>query len=70
MRETMPYLLVDTKERALSTNKACLGMLEIDDSVESCLGKTLAELFYNDSSRKTAVGKSMNSVMAAYEGSM
>ena len=46
----MPYLLVDTKERALSTNRACLTMLEIDDSIESCLGKTLAELFYNGSS--------------------
>ncbi len=56
----MPYLLVDTKERALSTNRACLGMLEIDDSIESCLGKTLAELFYNDPTRKTAVGKSMD----------
>ena len=56
----MPYLLVDTKERALSTNRACLGMLEIDDSVESCLGKTLADLFYNDPTRKTAVGKSMS----------
>ena len=55
----MPYLLVDSKERALSTNRACLTMLEIDDSIESCLGKTLAELFYNDPTRKTAVGKSM-----------
>ena len=56
----MPYLLVDSNERALSTNQACLNMLEIDDSIESCLGKTLAELFYNDPSRKTAVGKSMS----------
>ena len=55
----MPYLLVDTKERALSTNRACLTMLEIDDSIESCMGKTLAELFYNDPTRKTAVGKSI-----------
>ena len=55
----MPYLLVDTKERALSTNRACLNMLEIDDSIESCMGKTLAELFYNDPTRKTAVGKSI-----------
>ena len=55
----MPYLLVDTNERALSTNRACLNMLEIDDSIESCLGKTLAHLFYNDPTRKTAVGKSM-----------
>ena len=56
----MPFLLVDTKERALSTNRECLTMLEIDGSIESCLGKTLAELFYNDPTRKTAVGKSMS----------
>ena len=55
----MPYLLVDTQERTTSTNQACLDMLEIDDSVESCLGKTLAELFYNDPKRETAVGKSI-----------
>ena len=55
----MPYLLVDAQERTTSTNQACLDMLEIDDSVESCLGKTLAELFYNDPARETAVGKSI-----------
>ena len=55
----MPYLLVDTKERTVSTNKECLTMLEIDDDVEHCLGKTLAELFYNDPTRETAVGRSM-----------
>lgn len=55
----MPYLLVDTQERTTSTNQACLDMLEIDDSVKSCLGKTLAELFYNDPKRETAVGKSI-----------
>ena len=55
----MPYLLVDTEERALSTNQDCLNMLEINDSVEDCLGKTLAELFYNDPTRETAVGKSI-----------
>ena len=55
----MPYLLVDTKERTVSTNEACLKMLEIDRDIESCLGKTLAELFYNDPTRETAVGKSM-----------
>lgn len=56
----MPYLLVDTQERTTSTNQACLDMLQIDDSIESCLGKTLAELFYNDPGRKTAVGKSIH----------
>lgn len=55
----MPYLLVDVQERATGTNQACLDMLQIDDDVENCLGKTLAELFYNDPGRETAVGKSI-----------
>ena len=55
----LPYLLVDENERATSTNQACLDMLEIDGPVKNCLGKTLAELFYNDASRDTAVGKSI-----------
>lgn len=52
----MPYLCVDTREKAIFLNQACLDMLEIDGPVEACLGKTLAELFYNDPGRKTAVG--------------
>ena len=55
----LPYLLVDENECATSTNQACLDMLEIDGPVKDCLGKTLAELFYNDASRDTAVGKSI-----------
>ncbi len=55
----LPYLLVDAQEKATSTNQACLDMLEIDGPVKNCLGKTLAELFYNDASRETAVGKSI-----------
>jgi methyl-accepting chemotaxis protein len=55
----MPFLLVDTDERAVQINQACLDMLEIGGPVESCLGKTLAEVFYNDPSRKTAVGQSI-----------
>lgn len=55
----MPYLLVDAQERATATNQACLDMLQIGQSIESCLGKTLAELFYNDPKRDTAVGKSI-----------
>ncbi|WP_291438590.1 methyl-accepting chemotaxis protein [Desulfovibrio sp.] len=55
----LPYLLVDENERATSTNQACLDMLEIDGPVKDCLGKTLADLFYNDASRDTAVGKSI-----------
>ncbi len=53
------FLLVDTEERALATNRETLEMLEIDGSVESQLGKTLADIFYNDPSRETAVGKAM-----------
>ncbi len=55
----MPFLLVDTKERALATNAATLQMLEIDATPESVLGRTLADIFYNDPSRATAVGKAM-----------
>ncbi|MCA1945273.1 MAG: methyl-accepting chemotaxis protein [Desulfovibrio sp.] len=55
----MPYLLVDTQERALHINQACLDMLEIDGPMEACHGKTLAEVFYNDPTRKTAVGQSI-----------
>jgi len=56
----VPFLLVDTEERTLHTNQATLDMLEVDGSVEQQLGRTLAEIFYNDSSRETAVGKAMN----------
>jgi methyl-accepting chemotaxis protein len=55
----MPFLLVDTKERALFTNQACLDMLQIDGPVEKQYGRTLAEIFYNDPQRKTAVGQSI-----------
>ncbi|WP_034632174.1 methyl-accepting chemotaxis protein [Maridesulfovibrio bastinii] len=55
-----PYLLVDTEEKTLYTNRETLNMLEIDGSVESQLGKTLAHLFYNDPGRVTAVGKAMH----------
>ena len=56
----IPYLLVDPKERVLFTNDATLRMLEIDGQPERQLGRTLAEVFYNDASRPTAVGKAMN----------
>lgn len=55
-----PYLLVDTEERALFTNRQTLEMLEIDGPVERQLGKTLADIFYNDPGRETAVGKAMH----------
>ncbi|GFM37242.1 methyl-accepting chemotaxis protein [Desulfovibrio psychrotolerans] len=54
-----PFLLVDTKERALYTNQACMDMLEIDTPPEKQFGRTLAEIFYNDPTRKTAVGQSI-----------
>lgn len=55
----LAYLLVDVNEQATHTNQECLDMLEIDGPVENCIGKTLAELFYNDPGRETAVGKSI-----------
>lgn len=56
----MPFLLVDTDERALFTNQATLDMVQAEGKVEDHLGRTLAEIFYNDSSRETAVGKAMH----------
>lgn len=56
----MPYLLVDAQERTTNTNQACLDMLQIDGRVEDHLGKTLAELFYNDPTRETAVSKAIH----------
>jgi methyl-accepting chemotaxis protein len=55
----MPFLLVDPQERAVATNAATMKMLEIDTPPEAQLGRTLAEIFYNDPSRSTAVGKAM-----------
>ena len=56
----MPVLVVDTQERAVFINQPCLDMLEIDGPPDAQLGRTLAEIFYNDPTRKTAVGRSMN----------
>ena len=55
-----PYLMVDAQERAVATNAACLEMLELDGRPEDYLGQTLAQIFYNDPTRKTAVGRSIN----------
>ncbi|SDB03295.1 methyl-accepting chemotaxis sensory transducer with Pas/Pac sensor [Desulfonatronum thiosulfatophilum] len=55
-----PFLLVDVKERALFTNQACLDMLQIEGPPEKQYGRTLAEIFYNDPTRQTAVGKAIN----------
>lgn len=55
----MPFLLVNPQEQAVATNAATMEMLEIDTPPEAQLGRTLAEIFYNDPSRSTAVGKAM-----------
>ncbi len=55
----MPYLHVGADEKSLHLNQACLDMLQIDNSIEQSLGKTLSELFYNDASRKTVVSRSI-----------
>lgn len=56
----VPYLFVDTEEKVISTNQECLQMLELEGKPEDYLGQTLAQVFYNDSSRATAVGRAMN----------
>lgn len=56
----MPYLLTDTKERVVMTNKETMDMLQIDRAPETQHGRTLAEVFYNDPTRQTAVGKAIN----------
>ncbi len=55
----MPFLLVDSQERAVSSNLECLKMLELDGRPEDYYGQTLAQIFYNDPTRKTAVGRSI-----------
>ncbi|GAB1411133.1 hypothetical protein MASR1M90_22870 [Desulfovibrionales bacterium] len=57
----VPFLLVDTQEKAVFTNQACLDMVELDGAPQAQLGRTLAEIFYNDPGRKTAVGQAMAS---------
>jgi len=56
----LPFLLVDAQERAVCSNKDCLQMLELDGRPEDYYGQTLAQIFYNDPTRKTAVGRSIN----------
>ena len=56
----MPFLLVDEKERAVCSNRDCLAMLELDGRPEDYYGQTLAQIFYNDPGRKTAVGRSIS----------
>ncbi len=54
-----PYLLVDENEKTIASNKACMEMVEIDTPPEVQYGRTLAEIFYNDPTRTTAVGRSI-----------
>ncbi|WP_035064905.1 methyl-accepting chemotaxis protein [Nitratidesulfovibrio termitidis] len=56
----VPVLIVDREERTVFTNKACMDMLEIDTDPKAQYGRTLAEVFYNEPGRKTAVGRAMN----------
>lgn len=55
----VPFLLVNTQEEAIFTNQACLDMVELDGAPQAQLGRTLAEIFYNEPGRKTAVGQAM-----------
>ncbi|OGR38029.1 MAG: hypothetical protein A2051_07000 [Desulfovibrionales bacterium GWA2_65_9] len=55
----VPFLLVDEQERAVSSNMECLQMLELDGKPQDYYGQTLAQIFYNDPARKTAVGRSI-----------
>ena len=56
---TMPCLVVDTAEKVTFINKPCLDMLQLDGDPESFLGQGMAQVFYNDPSRQTVVGKTM-----------
>lgn len=56
----MPYFLVDTSERILQTNLACLEMLKITEPIESTYGKTLAEVFYNDTKHITFMSQTLS----------
>lgn len=56
----MPYLLTDTEERVTMTNRETMDMLQIDKAPETQYGRTLAEVFYNDPTRQTAVGKAIH----------
>ncbi|EFL49997.1 methyl-accepting chemotaxis sensory transducer with Pas/Pac sensor [Solidesulfovibrio fructosivorans JJ]] len=59
----IPFLLVDPDERTLYTNEATMRMLEIDAPPSSQTGRTLAEVFYNETGRETVVGKAMRQDM-------
>jgi len=56
----MPFLMVDVDERVVRSNQATMKMLELDGEVSSQYGKKLGDVFYNDPTRQTAVGKSIH----------
>ncbi|MFZ5426093.1 MAG: PAS domain S-box protein [Thermodesulfobacteriota bacterium] len=60
----VPYILVDTHERVIKTNQSFLDMLEINKSIDGCYGKTLAEIYYNDPTHDTYVGRSIREGLA------
>jgi methyl-accepting chemotaxis protein len=58
---SVPGIVTDTAEHVVYVNQHCLDMLQIDDSPEDCVGKTLSEIFYNEKGHETVVGKVMTS---------
>ncbi|WP_461209958.1 methyl-accepting chemotaxis protein [Desulfocurvus sp. DL9XJH121] len=53
----MPFLMMGADERCMLTNQACLNMLELGGPVERQYGRTMAEIFYEDASRKTFISR-------------
>ncbi|MFO7595268.1 MAG: Cache 3/Cache 2 fusion domain-containing protein [Desulfocurvibacter africanus] len=56
---TTPCLVVDTSERITFINEPCLDMLQLDGPPERHHGELMSQVFYNDPTRQTVVGKSM-----------
>ncbi len=56
---TAPCIVVDTQERITFINQAYLDLFERGESAEQVRGRTLADFFYNDSSRQTRTGECM-----------
>ncbi|MDR2668503.1 MAG: PAS domain-containing protein, partial [Desulfovibrio sp.] len=54
---TMPFLYVDVDVLLRCSNKQCMRMLQIDEPPESCYGKTISEVFYNEVGRDTLLSK-------------
>jgi methyl-accepting chemotaxis protein len=54
-----PFILTDTEERIVLTNKWLMDMLEIDGPIEKQSGRMVGDVFYNEPGRKTLIGKSI-----------